>query len=148
MKASGARRYPDLAVGNVTVNDELAAIRAFDFEDPIVEAPVGVVVVGVVGKRGVERGTDGGKNSVGGGDESGVGSHEFRVIGFTPMLRHFRIAAAAAALLAAAGCGIKGPLVLPPPAAPPAVTPAPAATPATNGDNPASPKPATPERKP
>ena len=41
------------------------------------------------------------------------------------MLRHFRIAAVAAALLAAAGCGIKGPLVLPPPAAPPAATPAP-----------------------
>ena len=146
MKASGARRDPDLAVGNVAVHDELAAIGAFNFQDAIVEAPVGVVVVS--GKRGVERGTDGGKNSVGGGDESGVGSHEFRVIGFTPMLRHFRIAAVGAALLAAAGCGIKGPLVLPPPAAPPAATPAPTATPSTNGDNPASPKPAAPERKP
>ncbi len=64
------------------------------------------------------------------------------------MLRHFRIAAVAAALLVAAGCGIKGPLVLPPPAAPPAPAPAPTPASATNGDNPASPKPATPERKP
>jgi predicted small lipoprotein YifL len=64
------------------------------------------------------------------------------------MLRHFRIATVAAALFAAAGCGIKGPLVLPPPAAPPAATPAPTATPGANADNPASPKPATPERKP
>jgi len=146
MKASGARRDPDLAVGDVAVNDELAAIRAFYFQNAVVKAPVGIVVG--VGKRGVERGTDGGKYGVGGGDESGVGSHEFRVIGFTPMLRHFRIAAVAAALFGAAGCGIKGPLVLPPPAAPPAATPAPTATPGANGDNPASPKPATPERKP
>ena len=146
MKASGARRDPDLAVGDVAVNDELAAIRAFNFQDAVVKAPVGIVVI--AGKRGVERGTDGDKDGVGGGDESGVGSHKFRVIGFTAMLRHFRIAAVAAALLAAAGCGIKGPLVLPPPAAPPAATPAPAATPGANGDNPASPKPATPERKP
>lgn len=146
MKASGARRDPDLAVGDVAVNDELAAIRAFNFQNAVVKAPVGIVVI--AGKRGVERGTDGDKDGVGGGDESGVGSHKFRVIGFTTMLRHFRIAAVAAALLAAAGCGIKGPLVLPPPAAPPAATPAPTATPGANGDNPASPKPATPERKP
>jgi predicted small lipoprotein YifL len=64
------------------------------------------------------------------------------------MLRHFRIAAVATTLLAAAGCGIKGPLVLPPPAAPPAAAPAPAATSGANGDNPANPKPAAPERKP
>ena len=146
MKASGARRDPDLAVGDVAVNDELAAIRAFNFQDAVVKAPVGIVVI--AGKRGVERGTDGDKDGVGGGDESSVGSHKFRVIGFTTMLRHFRIAAVAAALLAVAGCGIKGPLVLPPPAAPPAATPAPTATPGANGDNPASPKPATPERKP
>ena len=146
MKASGARRDPDLAIGNVAVHDELAAIRAFDFQDAVVKAPVGIVVV--AGKRGVECSTNGDQDGVGGGDESGVGSHKFRVIGLTPMLRHFRMATVAAAVLAAAGCGIKGPLVLPPPAAPPAATPAPTATPGANGDNPASPKPATPERKP
>jgi predicted small lipoprotein YifL len=70
------------------------------------------------------------------------------MLGFTPMLRQFRIAAVAIALLAGAGCGIKGPLVLPPPAAPPTATPAPAGTSGANGDSPANPKPAAPERKP
>lgn len=45
------------------------------------------------------------------------------------MLRHFRLAAVLAATLACAGCGIKGPLVLPP-AAPPAAAAAPATPPA------------------
>jgi len=65
------------------------------------------------------------------------------------MLRQFRIAAAALTLLAATGCGIKGPLVLPPPA--PAATTAPAAGPATNvppAADSASSKPAAAERKP
>jgi predicted small lipoprotein YifL len=60
------------------------------------------------------------------------------------MLRQFRILAVASVVLAAAGCGIKGPLVLPPPAAPPAVAPAPAAPP----DDPAKQNPAPAERKP
>jgi len=64
------------------------------------------------------------------------------------MLRHFRIVAVVIALLAAAGCGIKGPLVLPPPAAPPAATPAAGATPATPEADTAAPKPAPAERKP
>jgi len=64
------------------------------------------------------------------------------------MLRQFRNFTAAVALLAAAGCGIKGPLVLPPPATPPAAAPAPAATTAEPGTDPASPKPAPAERKP
>jgi len=57
------------------------------------------------------------------------------------MLRQFRIATATLTLLATAGCGIKGPLVLPPPA--PAATTAPA----TAADS-ASSKPAAAERKP
>jgi predicted small lipoprotein YifL len=63
------------------------------------------------------------------------------------MLRQFRIATALLMLLAAAGCGIKGPLVLPPPeaatppAAAPATTPTPPADPATS-------KPPAAERKP
>jgi predicted small lipoprotein YifL len=81
-----------------------------------------------------------------------------RVIRFTVMLRQFQMAAAAIALLAAAGCGIKGPLVLPPPAPPP--TTAPAAKPASNAEPagattaappatiPASTDPAAPARKP
>ena len=60
------------------------------------------------------------------------------------MLRQFRIVAAAILLLAAAGCGIKGPLVLPPPEAPPAAAPAPVA-PVTD---PAKQTPAPAERKP
>jgi predicted small lipoprotein YifL len=64
------------------------------------------------------------------------------------MLRQFRIATAAVALLAAAGCGIKGPLVLPPPAAPPAAAPTPAATTVAPGADPETPKPAPAERKP
>ena len=60
------------------------------------------------------------------------------------MVRQFRILAVASVVLAAAGCGIKGPLVLPPPAAPPAAAPAPAA-PATD---PAKQNPAPAERKP
>jgi predicted small lipoprotein YifL len=64
------------------------------------------------------------------------------------MLRQFRIVAMAIALLAAAGCGIKGPLVLPPPAAPPAVAPKAEATPAVPGADTAVPKPAPVERKP
>jgi len=64
------------------------------------------------------------------------------------MLRQFRIVAAAFALLAVTGCGIKGPLVLPPPATPPAVAPAPAAAPAEPGADPATPKAAPAERKP
>ncbi len=54
------------------------------------------------------------------------------------MLRHFRQAAVLAATLACAGCGIKGPLVLPP-APPAAAAPVPAAPP-----SPATPPPATP----
>lgn len=146
MKAAGPCRDPDLAVGDVAVHDELAAIRAFDFQDAVIQAPIGIAVG--VRQSGVERGADGPKHCVGGGDECGVGSHKFRVIGFTPMLRQFRIATVAIALFAVAGCGIKGPLVLPPPAAPPAVAPVPAGTSGANGDNPANPKPAAPERKP
>ena len=62
------------------------------------------------------------------------------------MLRQFRILAVASVVLAAAGCGIKGPLVLPPPAAPPAAAPA-AAAPAPATD-PAKQTPAPAERKP
>jgi predicted small lipoprotein YifL len=61
------------------------------------------------------------------------------------MLRQFRIAFATLTLLAASGCGIKGPLVLPPPAPAAAAAPATAATPAAA---PASTKPAAAERKP
>ena len=45
------------------------------------------------------------------------------------MLRHFRLVAALFASCALAGCGIKGPLVLPP-AATPAATPATPSAPA------------------
>jgi predicted small lipoprotein YifL len=65
------------------------------------------------------------------------------------MLRQFRIAAATLTLLAGAGCGIKGPLVLPPPA--PAAPAAPATAPATTATPPADiapAKPAAAERKP
>jgi predicted small lipoprotein YifL len=60
------------------------------------------------------------------------------------MLRQFRILAVASVVLAFAGCGIKGPLVLPPPAAPPAAAPAPAAP----DTDPAKQTPAPAERKP
>jgi len=47
------------------------------------------------------------------------------------MLRQFRTCTALlAALFAATGCGIKGPLVLPPPAPPPTAAPATAPAPA------------------
>jgi predicted small lipoprotein YifL len=65
------------------------------------------------------------------------------------MLRQFRIAIATLMLLAAAGCGIKGPLVLPPPA--PAAAAVPATPPATTtppAADPAPSKPAAAERKP
>ena len=65
------------------------------------------------------------------------------------MLRQFRIAIATLTLLVTAGCGIKGPLVLPPPA--PAATTAPATAPATTtapAADSASSKPAAAERKP
>ena len=61
------------------------------------------------------------------------------------MLRQFRIATATLTLLVTAGCGIKGPLVLPPPA--PAATTAPATTAPPAADS-ASSKPAAAERKP
>jgi predicted small lipoprotein YifL len=63
------------------------------------------------------------------------------------MLRQFRIAIATLTLLAAAGCGIKGPLVLPPPtpASAPATAPATTATPAVD---PEPSKPPAAERKP
>jgi diaminopimelate decarboxylase len=72
------------------------------------------------------------------------------------MLRQFRIATALLTLLAIAGCGIKGPLVLPPPApaaaTAPAATTAPAPTPpattAPSAADSASSKPAAAERKP
>jgi predicted small lipoprotein YifL len=65
------------------------------------------------------------------------------------MLRQFRNVIVATAVLATAGCGIKGPLVLPPPAtapaAKPATTPSPAApaaaNPATTDTAPAARKP-------
>jgi predicted small lipoprotein YifL len=60
------------------------------------------------------------------------------------MLRQFRILAVASVVLAAAGCGIKGPLVLPPPEPPPAAAPA-AVAPVTD---PAKQTPAPAERKP
>ena len=53
------------------------------------------------------------------------------------MLRHFRLAAVLAATLACAGCGIKGPLVLPPAAPPGAAAPA---TPPTGEQAPAAPR--------
>lgn len=56
------------------------------------------------------------------------------------MLREFRLAAVLAATLACAGCGIKGPLVLPPPAAAnPASTPAAPPSAATPGASEAPP---------
>ena len=64
------------------------------------------------------------------------------------MLRQFRIATAAIVLVAAAGCGIKGPLVLPPPAVPPAPAIAPEASTTAPGEETATPKPAPAERKP
>ena len=73
------------------------------------------------------------------------------------MLRQFRLAAVLVAALANAGCGIKGPLVLPPAPPPTAATPAVPATPtATTPPTPASGTPPTPaattstqtERKP
>jgi predicted small lipoprotein YifL len=72
----------------------------------------------------------------------------FGVIAFTTMLRQFRIVAVAILLLAAAGCGIKGPLVLPP--APAAKTePEAAAPPAADSAKPDPAKSAAPaERKP
>jgi predicted small lipoprotein YifL len=74
---------------------------------------------------------------------------EMSVIRFTLMLRQFRIAAAAIAVLAAAGCGIKGPLVLPPPAPPPAAKPASTPEPAAaSATTPATTDPAAPARKP
>jgi predicted small lipoprotein YifL len=57
------------------------------------------------------------------------------------MLRQFRLAAVLAATLACAGCGIKGPLVLPPPAA---ANPAPAAPPSAAPPSAAPPSAATP----
>ncbi len=59
------------------------------------------------------------------------------------MLRHFRLLAAIVASIAATGCGIKGPLVLPP-AKPPAATTNPATTPPSA----TTPETAAPERKP
>jgi predicted small lipoprotein YifL len=59
------------------------------------------------------------------------------------MLRHFRLAAAACIAFALLGCGIKGPLVLPP-------RPAPATTPPTSDAQPPDAKaaPALPAAKP
>jgi predicted small lipoprotein YifL len=64
------------------------------------------------------------------------------------MLRQFRIVAVAVAALSAAGCGIKGPLVLPPPATPPAAAPAPTPSTTPAGTEPAASDPAQPARKP
>ncbi len=63
------------------------------------------------------------------------------------MLRQFRLPAVLVAALACAGCGIKGPLVLPPkpPAAPPAAS-APAAP--SSASTPAAPTPAAGESAP
>ena len=60
------------------------------------------------------------------------------------MLRQFRIATVTLTLLATAGCGIKGPLVLPPPT--PAATTAPATTAPPAADS--TSKPSAAERKP
>ena len=96
----------------MAVDDQLAAVAAVDLEDAVVQAPVGIGVAVV--ERGIERRADRRERGVGGGDEVGVGRPWLRVIGFTPMLRQFRIVAVLVAALARAGCGIKGPLVLPP----------------------------------
>jgi predicted small lipoprotein YifL len=64
------------------------------------------------------------------------------------MLRQFRIVAVAFAALAAAGCGIKGPLVLPPPATPPAAAPAPTPSTTPAGTDSTATDPAQPARKP
>jgi predicted small lipoprotein YifL len=64
------------------------------------------------------------------------------------MLRQFQLVAVAIAVLAAAGCGIKGPLVLPPPDTPPAATAAPSTVPAPPGNDAAKPDSAPAERKP
>jgi len=66
------------------------------------------------------------------------------------MLRQLRLTAVLAAALGCAACGIKGPLVLPPPPVPAAAPPAPSApqtaAPAPSDPTPVSPAPA--ERKP
>jgi predicted small lipoprotein YifL len=64
------------------------------------------------------------------------------------MLRQFRTVATALALLAIAGCGIKGPLVLPPTATPPATAAPPDATTTAPAADPATSKTAPAERKP
>jgi predicted small lipoprotein YifL len=61
------------------------------------------------------------------------------------MLRQFLNVIVASAVLATAGCGIKGPLVLPPPATAPAAKPATTAEPAAP---PAAANPATTDTAP
>ena len=62
-------------------------------EDAVVETPVGAVVglVAVTRSAASSADADRRQRGVGGGDEGAVGGHRSRVIGFTPMLRQFRI---------------------------------------------------------
>ena len=61
------RRHPDLAIGHVPVDDQLAAVLALDLEDAVVQRPVDVDVGGR--ERPVERLADRGQRGVGDGDE-------------------------------------------------------------------------------
>src|SRR5205823_9495205 len=73
MKAAGARRDPQLAVRHVTIDDQLAPVGAFDFEDAIVQVPVDVGTAGF--ERGIECQSNRRQCGIGGSDKLGLGRH-------------------------------------------------------------------------
>ncbi len=73
MKAAGLRRDPYFPVGQMPVDNDLAAVFTFDLEDPLVQVPVDIDVR--FGKRGIERHADRREHAIGGGHEFAVGGH-------------------------------------------------------------------------
>src|SRR5581483_2618291 len=74
VKAARARGDPQLAIGNVTIEDQLAAVLAFDLENAIVQAPVEIDVG--FGEGGVEARADRRQGRIGRVDEFSVAQHD------------------------------------------------------------------------
>ena len=83
VEAAAACSHPDLAVGRVTIHDQLASVIALDREDAVVEAPVEIDVAVV--QRRIERATDARERSIGGVEELGIG-HFARACGGVEVL--------------------------------------------------------------
>ena len=70
MEAARLGRHPQLAIRHVAVDDDTATGTAIDGEHAIVFRPIEIAVIDCV-----DRGTDGGENTIGKGEECAFVEH-------------------------------------------------------------------------